>query len=164
MEQATQKSSNTPVILGALALGGWLFYRKVIMPRVISPIRTVKYVKRLRVTVPGVKFQGNDVKLDLFIQNPNPNPIKIDAIVGDLYVTYNGKKVKVGNVHNYPRIVLRPIGETNIWLTVETRMLPMVAYFSDVFAGKISHQSVLFDGTVTVDGVPWPVRESKKIS
>ncbi len=123
MEQAaTHKSSNTPLILGAVALGGYLLYKKIIFPGVVVPKRTVKYV------------------------------------------TYNKEEVNVGNVHNYPRKVLKPLGETNLWLTVETRMLPMVKYFSDIFAGKVSHQSVTFRGTVTIDGTPWPVTETKKIS
>ncbi len=162
MEQA--RANNTPLILGALVLGGLVLYKKVIRPDFIQPVATKKYVRRLAVRMPGVAFKGDDVILDLFIQNPNPTPMKIDAIVGDIYINYKGKRLKVGNADNYPRLVIRPLGQTKFLLTVKTKLPQLVVYFQDVFAGKATGQVVEFLGTITIDGRPWPVKETKKIS
>lgn len=159
---AAHKDTGPGWLLGIAAVGYFL-YKKVLKPGVITPIKTVNYVTRLRVNMPGVRLKGNTVELDLFIQNPNTQPLAIDAIVGDVWITYSGKDMKVGNVANYPKMVLKPLAETKVLLTIKTKFLPLVAYFSDLYAGKVKGQMVTFKGTVTVNNKPWPVKESVSI-
>lgn len=160
----SQARGNSGLIWGVLALGGYLLFKTVIKPDIIKPVQTAKYVTRLRVNLPAVRFKGDNVEFDLYIQNPNPGPLTIQAIVGDVFVTYGGQQMKMGNVDKYGNTVIKPLAETKFTFSVRLKALPLIKYFTDMLAGKATGQVLSFKGTVTVDGTPYPVTESLKIS
>jgi len=156
--------NNSGLILGIVVVGGYFLYKDYIHPNVIAPKKLVTYAKKLRVNIPGMKLKGDMVYLDLFIQNPNPDPVTINAIVGDAWITYQGNALKMGNIASYPNIVIQSLGETKYTFPIRLKFAPLVAYFNDLLAGKATGQAATFKGTVTVDKRAWPVQETLKIS
>lgn len=158
-------NSNTPVILGALAIGGYLLYKRVVVPNVVVPVQTKKFIKRLRVNVPSVRFKGDDVEFDMYIQNPNNTDITVKAIVGDVFVmgAKEKKPIKLGNINRYGSTTIRRISETKFTFKVRTKFLNLISYFSQMFNGKLTGQVFSFIGTINIDGRPYPVNQSYRI-
>lgn len=162
---ARREGSKNGLLLGAgLLVGGYFLYEKVLKPGLLVPVRTAQYVKRLRVNMPAVRFKGDNVEFDVYIQNPNPTPITIDAVVGDVYLQSQSKTYKLGNVDRYGSVVIKPLAETKYTFSIRLKFLQTLAYFTDIVQGRISNQVLTFSGTVTVDKRPWPVKESYRIS
>lgn len=149
--------------LGALGVGSYLIFTKVIKPKV-KQLQVAQQVTRMRVTLPGIAFSGDNVDFKLYVQNPNPQPLVISAIVGDVFVTYTTGMLKLGNVFKYGSTVIKPLAETPFPFSVRLKLLPLVAYFNAIFAGKATNQVLSFVGTITVNGVPTHIKESVRIS
>lgn len=163
MPAARQNSGSGPVILGAILLGGYFLMKKVIRPDVIVPLQTKKFVTHLRVTIPGVQLTKSGIQFRMQIQNPNSASITILAIVGTVSVSYGNMNYQVGNVDYYTKTVIKPTAETNFNPTVKTLTLPLVAFFSDTFAGKTAGAVFTFIGSINLDGRVFPVKESVRI-
>lgn len=161
---AVRTQSNVMPWVLAAGAGALLLYKKVHVHRSSVPGRQKEYVTRMRVTLPGIKFKGDNVDFDLFIQNPNPVGLTIDAIVGEVYITYGGKSLKVGTVSRFGSTVIQPLGETKFPFSVRTKLIQLVAYFTDVYAGKVNGQVITFTGTITVNKRPFPVKESLQLT
>jgi LEA14-like dessication related protein len=161
---AGRSTGNAMPWLLAAGAGAWLLYKKVYTPQFAAPQKVINQVTRMRVSLPGISFKGQNINFDLFIQNPNPAPLVIDAIVGDVYLSYNGKDLKVGTVTKFGQTIIKPLAETKFPFSVKTNMLQLVAYFTDVYAGKVSGQVVTFTGTITVNKRPFPVKESLQLT
>lgn len=162
MPQVRGNNGLQGIVLGSLVAYG--FYRLVLKPNMVQPVRLKNYVSRIRINIPAVRFKGDNVEFDVYIQNPNPDPINISAIVGDVFVSYGGKMTKIGNLDRYGTTVIKPTAETKFTFQVRLKFLPMVAYFNDLYAGKARGQVLTFKGTITVDGRPWTIKESVKIT
>lgn len=145
--------------LGAAYAG----YKLFLQPNVIEPARLKAYTQRIRVNMPTVRFKGDNVEFDVYVQNPNPNPLTINAIVGDVFISYQGKNIKLGNVDRYGDVVLKPMAETKYSFSVRLKLIPMVQYFNDILAGKARGQVVTFIGTITINKRPWPLKEVVKL-
>lgn len=160
MEQSRQNSGLLLLGVGAAAFFGY----KILKKNVIEPKQLQAYTTRLRVNVPAMRFKGDNVEFDMYIQNPNPRPLIINAVVGDVFVAYGGKNIKLGNVDRYGKVVIKPLGETKYTFAIRLKLLPLVAYFNDILAGKAKGQAATFKGTITINGRPWPITERIKIS
>src|SRR5947209_1478979 len=106
----------------------------LIKRNLIEPVRTEKYVQKLRVNIPSVRFKGDNVTFDMFIQNPNNDPMTIRAIVGDVYVSSNKGKtnLKLGNIDRYGATVIKPTAETKFTFSVRLKFINLVAYFNNI--------------------------------
>lgn len=152
----------TPWLLGGAAV--FLGYKYFFKPRVVVPAHLKAYTTRIRVNVPTVRFKGDNVEFDMYVQNPNPDPLTINAIVGDVFITYGKTNMKLGNVDRYGAVTLKPFAETKYTFSVRLKLIPLVAYFNQILAGKVKNQVATFIGTIAVNGRPWPIKESVKIS
>jgi LEA14-like dessication related protein len=114
--------------------------------------------------MPAMRFKGDNVEFDMYVQNPNPDQLTVNAIVGDMYMAYKGKVLKIGNVFKYGDVIIKPLQETKFTFSVRLKFLPLLIYFQDLLAGKATGQILTFKGTITVDRMPWPIKESLKIS
>ena len=151
-----------PWILGGAA--AWLLYAKVLKPKYVAPAKLQAYAARIRVQMPAMRFKGDNVEFDLYVQNPNPYPLTINGIVGDIWIISQAHNYKLGNVNRYGNVTLAPLMETKYTFSVRTRFLGLLPYFSDLAQGKIKNQVLTFAGTITIDKRPWPIKESLKIS
>lgn len=159
------KNSGALVWGGVVLAGGYFLYKKVLQPNVITPIQTKHYVMRLMVNIIAVRFKGDNVEFDLYVQNPNSQPMKVGAIVGNVFVTDQaGRATKLGNVYHYQQIVLKAQGETKVTMSIRLKFLGMLKYFQDMIAGKITNQSFSFVGNININGRLYPVKESYRIS
>ncbi len=158
---AAQRGDNGLLVLGlaATAFIGW----KVIKRNVVAPAKLKAYTRRIRINIPAVRFKGDNVEFDMYVQNPNPEPLTINAIVGDVYVSYKGKQIKLGNLDRYGDVVIKPLAETKYTFAIRLKLLQMVAYFNDILAGKAVGQVFTFRGTMTIDKRPWPIVERIKL-
>jgi len=164
---ATRHDSGSGLLVGGGILAGLcLLYTRVVKPKFVIPLETKNYVTRMRVNPPVVRFKGNYVEFDLPIENPNSAPLIIKAIVGDIFVISNdGKTVyKLGTVSRYGTFVIQPVAESKFTFQVRMKLLQEVAFFSDIFAGKIHGMLFTFSGNVNINGQLFPVKESVKIS
>jgi hypothetical protein len=143
--------------------GGYLGYKYILKPMLVEPSRLKTYTQRVRVTMPAVRFQrgGDEVEFDVYVQNPNTYAMTVQAIVGDVFISYSGKPpLKLGNVFRYGNVVIKPLGETKYTFRVRLKLIPLVQYFNDILAGKVRNQVLAFRGYATIDGRPWPIKES----
>jgi len=163
---AAERNNGSALLVGVGVLGAaWLLYKKVLRPDVITPLKTKHYIMQLRFNLVAVRFKGDNVEFDVYIQNPNSQPMRIGAIVGDAYVVdQSGKSMKLGNVARYTQTVLKPQAETKFTFSVRLRALQLVAYFTRIIQGQISHQAVTFVGSININGRLYPVRESYQIA
>jgi hypothetical protein len=162
---AVDRGNNTLLWVGGGTVAAILLWRKVISPRIVQHKQLIQYSQRIRVTMPGMRFKGDNVEFDLYIQNPNPNPMTVQAIVGDLYILDPGRNVsyKLGNIFRYGAVTIQPLAETKYQLQVRTKFIQMLAYFNDLLAGKFRGQLLQFKGTITINGRPWPITEQTRI-
>lgn len=156
------ENSAAPWIIGGIA--AWLGYKYILKPRIVEPAKLMTYTARLRVQMPAIRFKGDNVEVDIYIQNPNSYPVTINAIVGDVYMITNAGTFKLGNITRYGDVVIKPLGETKYTLGMRERFLGFLPYFTAIAAGKVAHQTAAFNGTVTVNKRPWPIKESLRIS
>lgn len=164
MEQ-TRNSSTGLVVVGALAVGGYFLYTKVIKPNVIVPLQVKKYVMQLRVNIVAVRFKGDNVEFDLYIQNPNSGPMTVKAIVGDVYVQGGkGAAIKIGNLDRYTTTIIKPTAETKFTFAIKLKFLSVLKYFQDIVAGKVNGQVLSFNGNININGKLFPIKESYKIA
>jgi LEA14-like dessication related protein len=163
---AAAKHSNVSNGLGlvALGVGGWLVYDKIIRPRMVIPAKLVQASRRWDIRLVGVRFRGDNIDLDFYLQNPNVVPMTINAIVGKIWLTSQAKTYNLGDVAKYGNLVIKPTAETKVPVTVRSRFLGLLPYFTDMVQGKIKNQLATFKGTVTIDGVPYPITKSYRIS
>lgn len=162
-----QGGNNTNVLVGGgLLLGaGYLLYTKVLKPDVITPLKAQHYILQLRFDIIAVRFRGDNVELDIYIQNPNSQPMKVGAIVGDVSVVdQGGHSTRLGKIARYTQTTLAPQAETKFMLTVKLKALQLVAYFTSIVQGKVSHQVVMFTGSININGRLYPVKESFRIA
>lgn len=156
--------SNSGLIWAGLGIAGaYVLYKNVIQPGIVVPHKLQQYTQKIRIQVPAVRFKGDNVEFDVYVQNPNPTPLTINAIVGDVYVTYGQKSIKMGNVSRYGDVVIKPLAETKYTFSVRLKVLSLVAYFNDILAGKAAGQTFTFKGTITINKRPWPITEHVKL-
>lgn len=142
------------------------FIVRGLVRRIAEPVAIKQYADRILVNIPAVRFKGDDVEFDIYIQNPNSYPMTINALIGDVTITSNnGRTVhKLGNIRKYGRTIIQPVSETKIQLAIRLKFLPLLAYFNDLLAGKIKGQIFRFDGTININGRPYPVHQQKQIA
>ncbi len=155
---------NSGIALAVVGIVAYMGYKYFVKPDIIDPKRLVTYSKRIRVTMPTLRIRGDNVEFDAYIQNPNPTPLTINAIVGDVFITYQKKRIKLGNVFKYGNVVIKPLAETKYSFAIRLKFLPLLAYFQDILAGRAAGQTASFAGTITIDNRPWPIVEQLKIS
>jgi LEA14-like dessication related protein len=122
---------------------------------------------RLQVQVTAVRLKGKNVEFDLVIQNPNPTPLTVSAIVGDVFVTNTvaGKPqtVKIGHVDKYGTNVIKPTAANKFILDIQMKLVNEFIWLSEVAQGKVSGMMFGFAGTVTINGKPYPIKEAYKL-
>jgi hypothetical protein len=150
------------VVLLGLGLIGWF----VIKGNIVEPLRQQKFVQRLRIgKLYGFAIKGDAVEFKFPIENPNPEPLVIKAIVGDVIVSdKTGKAVKIGNVAHYGTDTIKPVSSTNFDLYVRISLANEFIYLSNVLQGKWKGNKLTFRGTVTTDSKVWDVAESMVIN
>src|SRR5215216_3145098 len=105
--------ANTGLLITAAVLGGgYLLLKPIIKRNIIEPKRLMAYKTLLRVNMPTAKFKGDDVEFDLYVQNPNNYPLTVRAIVGDVFLSSQNKRYKLGNIKRYGDTVIKPVAET----------------------------------------------------
>lgn len=161
-----ERNSKALLWVGGIAVVGVLLFRKF-SPAIIEPLKVKQYVTRIKVQVPAVRFKGDNVEFDVYVQNPNPTPLRIDAIVGDVFVSdakRGAARLKLGNVTRYGAVMIKPLGETKYTFAVRLKFLSMLSYFNNILQGKMSGQIFTFQGTITINGRPYPITESYKLA
>lgn len=166
--QQRQRVGEGPLLtLALLTVGGYFLVTKVIKPGIITPLQLKKEVTTMRVTLPpgSVKIKADQVLFDLHIENPNPQPLIVAAIVGNtLVTTKEGQTYNIGRVARYGTTVIKPTAETIFHIAVVTKTINLVALLSQIFAGKVSGLTLTFAGSVNVNGRVWPIKERVQIS
>lgn len=159
------EKGNSGLIWAAVAIGGGiLLYKKVIVPKIVEPKKLMSYALKLRVYMPTARFKGDDVEFDIYIQNINNYPVTVKGIVGDVFITSQAKKYKLGNVARYGDVVIAPLKETKYSFKVRTRFLGLLPYFTDMVEGRIKNQTLSFEGNININGRVWPIKEGYRIS
>jgi hypothetical protein len=163
-KKSTNESNQILAVTAVAVVGAGLLLRRKWKPFLVDRPRLNNYVRRIRVTMPAMRFKGDNVEFDMYVQNPNPDQLTVNAIVGDMYMSYKGKVLKIGNVFKYGDVIIKPLQETKFTFSVRLKFLPLLIYFQDLLDGKATGQILTFKGTITVDRMPWPIKESLKIS
>jgi LEA14-like dessication related protein len=159
-----QRGQNSGLLWVGIAAGGYLLYRNVVKPNIIDPVRLKQYTGRLRVNLPAVRFKGDNVEMDLYIQNPNSYPITIRAIVGDVFVTTRqGQTIKIGNLDRYGDVVIKPLAETKYTFSIRLKVLELSVIFTTMLQGRGAGMTVTLKGTINVNDRPVPVTESIRL-
>jgi len=142
----------------------WWVYKKVIAPA-SKAVKAERYVARFRFNIIKVKLSGDNVDMDVYIQNPNSYPMVIKAIVGEVWINSSSTgRLKVGNVARYGTAVIQPVSETKFPIVVKLRFIQVLAYFNNLISGKMKNQVLQFTGTINIDNVPYPVNESYQLA
>ena len=150
---------------GLLAFVGYGLV-KLFREKVEVPIELRRYVTRLRIgKVYAVKFKNDSVEFKFPIENPNITPMKITAIVADVFVSDGKKQVlRLGAIAHYGTDIIRPLGRTDFDLFVKIQLVNEFIYLSKVLNGKWTGQVIRIAGTITANDKPWPIEESFKIA
>jgi LEA14-like dessication related protein len=153
------------VWVGAGVTGLYLLYR-FIRPRVIEPKQLQAYSQRVRIYMPTVRFKGDQVNFDLYVQNPNSDALLIRAIVGEVYMINgaNGQATKIGHIARYGDTVIKPLSETKFELSVRIKFIQLLGTFNNILAGKVAGITIAFQGTININNRPWPIKEKARIS
>jgi hypothetical protein len=140
----------------AVIVGGFLAYKFLLKP-LLKDKRLQQDSRMMTVQLIGVQLKKDDVKLNLFVQNPTNAAHNLVAIVGRVDVVTDAGTFHIGNVMEYGRYAIRPINESKVLITVRTIFTGMLQYFQAMMAGKIRKQTVVFTGTANIDAKPYPV-------
>lgn len=148
-----------------LGLGGYFAYKAILQPMLLKPAAIKRYTGRFRVNIIGVHLKGDNITFDVYIQNVNDYPINIKAIVGDMFlISNNGKtSIKLGNINRYGIVTVKPIGETKYPITLRTKFVSLVQYFSGLLQGTLRGQIIKFVGNINIDGSIYPLNLSYKL-
>ena len=152
--------------VGWLIGGGLAFlaYKAIIAPR-LKGQQLKQYIARFTMQIIGVHFKGDNLEIDVYIQNPNSFPIVIRAVVGELFVhAPQGGRLKVGNINRYGTTIVKPVSETKFVMSIRLRFIELLAYFNKIMAGKMRGQVLQFVGNINIDGLPYPVNITYPIS
>ena len=162
-ERSNISNDNSPILWGGVALVAYLGIKYVVSP-LAKGKAIVKYASRFRFNIIAVRFKGDNINIDVYIQNPNSYPLIVRAVVGDVYVISKAGKIKIGDVARYGTTIIRPVNETKFTITVKLKFIQLLAYFNSILAGKIADQTLQFTGTINIDNVPYPITENYKIA
>jgi LEA14-like dessication related protein len=153
------------ILLGVAAVGGYLLYKKEIVPKVLVPMAVKKATRVMKVYITGVKLTKTAVQFGIRIENPNSTPMTVNALVGNTAVVMNGgQSITIGNVSKYGPITIKPAGQTDVNFDLNMDPVRLTIYFSLLLSGKVTSQAFVFTGTVNIDGNTYPVKESFRIS
>lgn len=158
---ADKNAGNALIMGGAVIAAAFIGY-KILKQDLVVPVETKRYVERMRIgKVYAVKFKDDTIEFKFPIENPNSQPMVIDAIVGDIYVPGRNKRpIKLGTVAHYGHNVIQPLGSTDFDLVVKVKLVNEFVYLSQMFSGQVKGIAATFNGTVNANGRPWPVRET----
>ena len=149
-----------PWLLGGGALL-FIIGRKVkkdIDYNIIQPKKTLAYAERLQLT--GAKFRldlkRKQVDIMFTVNNPNPKPMHIDAVVGRVTMHSNNaaQSFVIGNIDKFGVLDLAPVSQKQITLTAKMNAINSIAYLAEVLQGKWQGQFINFQGTITANGGP----------
>jgi len=157
------------VALAAVGLTAWLGYKFFIKPRVLVPIATKKFVERLQITDAGFDLDLKHTRgtISFVINNPNPRPMVINAIVGHITVYQADPKkpgFRLGDIDHFKPIVIKPYAGERVRLGVLIKAVNTAAWVASVVTGAWKGQIVNFQGTITANGRPWPINQTIKLS
>jgi hypothetical protein len=153
------------ITLLLIGVGGYFVYEKVLKPGVLKKVQIANYARTLKVNVPGIKLKGDTVEVDMFIQNPNPTPLMINAVVADVtIITKEGAAYKIGNLDRYGTVTVKPMNQTQYTFPIKLKALNMVALLTQMFSGKVSGLTAKIDGAITIDKSVIPIHETVRIS
>ena len=155
------------LLIGAAVVGvAYLAYKELTKSGVITPPLVAYKLKqdteRMRIgKVYAVKFKNDEIEFKFPIENPNSQPMTIDAIVGDLYVPdKNRRLMKIGTIAHYGHTVIKANGSTDFDLVTKVKLLNEFVYLSQLFSGQIKGIAAQFKGTVNANNRPWTVTET----
>lgn len=157
-----------PWILG-LGVLGYLGYKYVVKPKVLLPIQTKNYVDRIQITDAGFSLDLKHTRgeLSFVINNPNPKPMLIQAIVGHVTIYQADPKkpgIRLGDVDHFQPIEIKPFTGLRVRLSILLKAVNSIAYLASVLTGGWKGQILNFQGTVTANGHPWPINQTLKLS
>lgn len=153
------------IILGLVVVGGVIAYKRVVKPGILEPLKVKQVTSQLKVYITHVNISKGAVTFSVRIENPNSAPITVKALVGDTSVIMNGgQEIKLGNVSKYGNIVIQPTAQTDVNFSVKIDPINFVAYTTLILSGKVTSQSLQFNGTINIDGRTYPVKELFRIS
>jgi hypothetical protein len=152
-------------IAGALWLGYDKFAKKP-LERLEKGHEIQTQAKAMKAWIPSVKLFRKQIQIDLKVDNPNSVPMTVRAIVGrfDLFSLDGKQKYDLGMVNRFGTTIIKPVSQTNFPITVQLRTLPIIEYMSSLVTGKIKGQTLVFSGTINIDGEPWPVKTEYRIA
>jgi LEA14-like dessication related protein len=149
-----------------LGVGGYLLYKKVVKPDIVIPARLNQYVQHMQAVIEGVKLTPSKLTFDIKIENPNPNPMLIDSVVGEIWVISNDGKTNfnVGNVAQYPKVTIQPNANTDVSVSIGLKVPTLIAYIVMLLQGTLKNQFLQFRGTVNANNQDWPITENYQLA
>lgn len=111
----------------------------------------------------GVRLGGGvtspTITLDLAIQNPTNQRAILRSVSGD--VTANGRYI--ANVSAFGEQIIQPNSESVIKLTARPSAVGVGQFLVDLFKGQKKQVSVNYSGTANIDGVTYPIDETRSV-
>lgn len=144
-------------ILVGLGIGA-LVFRSKFNPIVIDPGIAKRYLNRLLINVVAFKFdqRNRSLNIALRIDNPNPNPISIQSIVGQVYF----QNQLLGDVAYYSQKEIPALRNTSVILAIMIKNPNIVLYITQYLLQGGQNQKVDFVGNISVNGQVLAVKES----
>ncbi len=143
--------------IGIVALGSYLAIR-ALKPISYDPGKTKRYIGRLLMQIVQFGVNGQELLLRIKISNPNPTPIKIESLVGRVYV--NSKLI--GDVAFYNGLI-PATADSSILLRVRFTNTNLVSQILNFFLGGARGSVIDFVGNMSANGEILAVREQFKI-
>jgi len=166
MAKSNDSGGGGVLIIAGVGLLALSVYRNVIKPKILVPIAVRKYIDNIRISLPQVKIRKDSVDFTIRLQNPNPTPMSIQALVGNVLIATNqGETVfNLGAVNKYGNTIIQPEGETIVPFSIKMKALPLLEYLSQLMAGQVHGQVLHFRGNITIDNRVYPANTSFAIA
>jgi LEA14-like dessication related protein len=145
------------LVIAALLTGAAiLFARSKTKTIIVDPNIVRRYLDRLLINVIGFRLNtAGNLMLLLRVNNPNPNDILIQSIVGDMYL--NGQKFGTVAFYNGKIPALK---ESQLILGVRLINVQFMSVLMGFFAGKLKGAKIDFVGNMAVNNQVLAVKES----
>lgn len=166
--EGEEGSGAGPVILLAVLGAGFLLFRKGIK-KTVKEVKMVKQVTRMQITNAkvGVNLKHKQIGISFVINNPNPAPMKVQAIVGHITVYQSDPKqpgFRLGDIDRFKPIEIKALSANPVTLTVTLKAVNVLGYLAKMAQGTWKGQIIEFNGTITADGIPFPVNENIRVA
>lgn len=147
---------NSAGYLVALAIGGYLLYRKI-KPGIVFTKKLVDVSKVLMIHLDNVDFHPgtvNAVKLNFTFTNISDAALQVRGISG--YVFVNG--TNYGRFVNTNLQIVKANGTSQLTVLLKLNMVNVIREFATVLTNKQNNLTVIVQGEVNVNGRLLPLK------